>query len=475
MRLRSLLLRWLLLPLVVLWAIGFWIQYLRSIDQVNEAYDRTLLGSALAMAEGVSIRKGELSVDVPYSALEMLDTQSQDRIFYKVSSTVDAHMSTGYADLPAPPVAPRSDQPVFHSARYLDEPVRLVALLKPVYEGSAGPLLVQVGETMAGREALSHRILIDSAITQLSLIAAAALLIVFGVRRGLEPLRRLRKEVHARQPNDLAPIDAGAVPREVTPLVEAINAHTERQRQLNDAQRQFIADASHQLKTPLTVLKTQAALALVQADPQAVLRIVKDMHDSTDVTSRLIQQLLALARSEQGLALPAEPADVVEIARAASFDLLPQALKKGVELGFEGQGAPPVDCHPLLLRELVSNLVDNAVRYAPVASAVAVSVRHDTGARCIEIVVEDDGPGIAPADRAKVFDRFYRVGGSTSDGCGLGLAIVKQIVERHSGHIAVDNGSNGNGTRMTVRIPMTRLGATKGVVGSNPASRARSQ
>ncbi|MEP6873732.1 MAG: sensor histidine kinase [Burkholderiales bacterium] len=458
MRLRSLLLRWLLLPLVVLWAIGFWIQYLRNIDQVNEAYDRTLLGSALAMAEGVSIRQGELSVDVPYAALEMLDTQSQDRIFYKVSSTVVAGMSTGYADLPAPPVPPKSDQPVFHSGRYLDEPVRLVALLKPVYEGNAGPLLVQIGETMAGREALSHRILIDSAITQLSLIAAAALLIVFGVRRGLEPLRRLRREVQARQPNDLAPIDVGAVPREVTPLVEAINAHTERQRQLADAQRQFIADASHQLKTPLTVLKTQAALALVQADPQAVLRIVKNMHDSTDVTSRMIQQLLALARSEQLLTLPVEPADVVEIARSATFDLLPQALKKGVDLGFEGAGAPLIDCNPLLLRELVSNLVDNAVRYTPSAGVVAVMVHHDAAERCIEIVVDDDGPGIAPADRVKLFDRFYRVGGSTTDGCGLGLAIVKQIVERHAGAIVIDGGSNGVGTRITVRIPTTGSG-----------------
>jgi two-component system, OmpR family, sensor histidine kinase TctE len=429
---------------------------LRSIDQVNEAYDRTLLGSALAMAEGVSIRQGELSVDVPYSAFEVLDTQWQDRIFYKVSSTVNARMSTGYADLPAPPVAPKNNQPVFHSARYLDEPVRLVALLKPVYESGAGPLLVQVGETTAGREALSHRILIDSAITQLSIIAGAAMLIVFGVRRGLEPLRRLREEVHARQPDDLAPIDTGSVPREVKPLVEAINAHTGRQRQLNDAQRQFIADASHQLKTPLTILKTQAALALVQADLPAVLRIVKGMHDSTDVTSRVIQQLLALARSEQGLTLTMEPADVVAIARAATFDLLPQALKKGVELGFEGANVPPLECHPLLLRELVSNLVDNAVRYTPSAGAVAVSVRHDPGSRCTAIVVEDDGPGIAPADRSKVFDRFHRVGGSTSDGCGLGLAIVKQIVERHGAEIAIDSGANGIGTRMTVRIPCGR-------------------
>jgi len=451
MRLRSLLLRWLLIPLALLWAVGYRIQYLRSIDQANEAYDRTLLGSALAIAEKVSVHDTELSVDVPYAALQMLETQAQDRIFYKVSSLVDARLSSGYADLPAPPAMPKNDQPVFHDARYLDEPVRLVAVLKPVYDGPGGPFLVQVGETMAAREALSRRILIDSAATQLALIVAAGLLIVFGVRRGLEPLRRIRNEVKRRSATDLTPIDANAVPREVAPLVEAINAHTERQRQMNDAQRQFIADASHQLKTPLTVLKMQAALALAQADPQVVRGIVKDIHDSTDVTTRVIQQLLALARSEPGLVLPRESADIVEIARTVTFELLPQALKKSVDLGFEGDSGPAVECHPLLLRELVSNLVDNAVRYSPNGGHVTVSVRHD--ALDVIIVVEDDGPGIAPEDRAKIFDRFYRVSGSLSEGCGLGLAIVKLIAERHGGTIAVGSGANGVGTRMTARIP----------------------
>jgi two-component system sensor histidine kinase TctE len=451
MRLRSLLLRWLLVPLVVLWAIGFRIQVVRSIDQANEAYDRTLLGSALAIAERVSVREGELSVDVPYAALQMLDTRAQDRVFYKVSGLADPRMSTGYADLPAPPVLPRSDTPLFHDARYLDEPVRLVAVLKPVYDGAGGPFLVQVGETMAARQALSRRILVDSATTQLGLIVAAALLIVFGVRRGLEPRRRIRNEVKARSETDLTPIDANTVPREVAPLVEAINAHTERQRQLNDAQRQFIADASHQLKTPLTVLKTQASIALAQSDPAVVRAIVKDIHDSTDATSRVIQQLLALARSDEGLVLPRERADIVEIARTATFDLLPQALKKSVDLGFEGDDGPPVECHPLLLRELVGNLVDNAVRYSPDGGHVTVSVHHDAAGAVI--AVEDNGPGIAPEDRAKVFERFYRVKGSGSEGCGLGLAIVKEIVDRHGGALAIDRGANGIGTRMTVRIP----------------------
>jgi two-component system sensor histidine kinase TctE len=464
MRLRSLLLRWLLVPLVVLWGVGFRLDYTRTVEQVNAAYDRTLLGSALSIAERVSVHDGELALDLPYAALEMLESDAQDRIFYKVSGTGDARLVTGYEDLPAPPRLPRDGQPVFYEARYLDEPIRVVAVLKPLYEGTAKPFVVEVGETLAAREALSRRILVDSAVTELVLIAAAALLIVFGVRRGLEPLRRVRREVAARAPADLTPLDARAVPREVAPLVEAINLHTERQRQLNDAQRQFIADASHQLKTPLTVLKTQAGLALQQEDPAAARRIVQDIHDSTDTTSRVISQLLALARSEQGLVLPSEPADLLAIARGATFDLLPQALKKGVDLGFDGEGSAVVEGQPLLLRELVSNLVDNAVRYTPAGGAVTVSVRREPSAEVV-VVVEDDGPGIASAERAKVFDRFYRVSGSQADGCGLGLAIVRQIVERHGATIAIDAGTDGIGARFTVRFvvaPPPRASAMAG-------------
>jgi two-component system sensor histidine kinase TctE len=258
--------------------------------------------------------------------------------------------------------------------------------------------------------------------------------------------------VQARGDSDLTPIDASGEPREVAPLIEAINLHAERQREMTEAQRRFIADASHQLKTPLTVLKTQAALALAQADAQAMRGIVRQMHNSTDVTARVIQQLLALAKSEPGLELPAERADLVEIARAATFELLPQALKKSVELGFDADGAAPVEGQPLLLRELVANLVDNAVRYARGGGNVAVSVRRTDDAS-VQLVVEDDGPGIAPAEREKVFERFYRAGGASSEGSGLGLAIVRQIAERHRATIRIDAGAGGAGTRVTVRMP----------------------
>jgi two-component system, OmpR family, sensor histidine kinase TctE len=450
MRLRSHLLRWLLIPLFVLWALGFRIGHLRSLEQANRALDRTLLGSALAIAERSSVRDGMLSVDLPYAALEMLESRAQDRIFYKVSCVQPPLVITGHEDLPAPASAAAGEQPRFEDLRYNGEAVRMVSLQRPLYDPAyPGPLLVQVAETTAGREGLSRRILLDAAATQLMLIGLAAALIAFGVRRGLDPLRRLRDEVRARDPGDLNPIDTAAVPREVVPLIEAINSHTQRQAQLNEAHRQFIADASHQLKTPLTVLKTQAALALQQADPQAARAIVSDIHDSTDATSRVIQQLLALARSEAAPVMQGEEFDLVEAARGATFDLLPQALARGIELGFDEHGPVNLQGQPLLLRELVANLVDNAIRYTPRGGHVNVSVARDANGAAL-LQVEDDGPGIAPEQRSKVFDRFYRVQGSNVDGAGLGLAIVKQIAQTHGARIELHNAAAGSGLRVAL-------------------------
>ena len=453
MRLRNSLLRWLLIPLILIWAVDFRISYLRSRDQANEAYDRTLIGSALSIAERSSIRDGALAVDVPYSALEMLETRSQDRIFYKVSGSESGLAPTGHEDLPAPQPAPQPNRPALSDARYNGEAIRMVALLRPVFDPAIrGPLLIQVAETTAARQALSTRILFDAAIVQLSLIALAGGLIAFGVQRGLAPLRRVLADVAARGAEDLTPIDSSSVPHEVAPLIEAINAHTLRQRQLGESQRQFIADASHQLKTPLTVLKTQATLALQQGDPAAMRAIVQEIHDSTDNTSRVVQQLLALARSESGGVLVGETLDLVEVARAATFDLLEQALDKAVEIDFYDRGAVRICGLPLLLRELTSNLVDNAIRYTPRGGWIGVSVLKDEAGRAV-LTVEDNGPGIPPAERARVFDRFYRIGGSQGDGAGLGLAIVAQITARHGASVQLGTAGEDRGLRIAVTLP----------------------
>ncbi|MFT3814764.1 MAG: sensor histidine kinase N-terminal domain-containing protein [Acidovorax sp.] len=452
MRLRSHLLRWLLAPLCVLWAVGVCIHYARSLAQANEAYDRTLLGSALAIAEQVVVQDGRLRADVPASALEMLESRAQDRIFYRVSCLDPPVAVAGYDDLPAPSAL--GAKPVFFDASYLGEPVRFVALQRPLFgaPGLHGPLLVQVGETLGARNALARKVLIDAAALPLALIVVAALFIVWGVHRGLLPLKRIRDEIRARGPDDLTPIGLQDAPREVAPLIEAINQHTGRQRRLNEAHRQFIADASHQLKTPLAVLKVQAAHALVQPDPQVVRGILQEICDSTDATSRMVQQLLALARSDAATAVAGEGTDLVALAHAVCFDLLTPALARGIDLGFDGEAAPViVHGQPLLLRELVANLVDNAIRYAPVEGRVSVTVRRD-GARRACLEVEDNGPGIPAAEREAVFERFHRLPGTQADGCGLGLAIVRQIAERHGASVALCDAPAGRGLLVRVRF-----------------------
>lgn len=459
MRLRSHLLRWLLVPLVALWAVGFRIHYVRTLALANEAYDRTLLGSALVIAEQVSVQGGRLLVDVPAAALEMLESRAQDRIFYRVSCLEPPSEVTGYDDLPPPPAQPATGgaegQHVFFDASYQGEPARFVALQRPLYEQRlCSRLLIQVGETLGARQALSRRVLLDAGALQLTLIAVAALLITLGVHRGLLPLKRIRDEIRARERSDLTPIGLRQVPREVAPLIEAINLHTDRQRRLNEAHRQFIADASHQLKTPLAVLKAQSAQALAQRDAQAMRGIVQEIHDSTDATSRMVQQLLALARSDPAAAQePAEPVELVELARAVCFGLLTPALARRIELGFDGEAPVCVPGLPLLLRELVANLVDNAIRYTPEGGRVDLSVKVLEGKAALRI--EDTGPGIAPAERDRVFDPFYRTLGSEQIGSGLGLSIVRAIADRIGAELSLEfsDRTRQTGLAVTVLIP----------------------
>lgn len=452
-RLRSHLLRWLLIPLGALLMVGFYVTYQHSLEQVNEAFDRTLLGSALAMAEAVAVRHGTLTVDMPYAALEMLDNEAQVRIFYKVTCLAPAFLVTGHEDLPTPALPAGASAPVFVDIERQGEPLRMVLLQRPIYERDfPGPVLIQVAETLEARQALSRRLLVGQAGFQLLLLLAAALLIAHGVTRGLKPLKRLRQQVDARGDEDLTPIATAGVPREVAPLIEAINRHTGRLALLHEAQRQFVADASHQLKTPLTVLKTQAALALQQQAPEDVRRIVREMHDSTDATARVIQQLLALARSDAAAPVPRESLELTALARDATFELLPQALARSIDLGFEaGEGDVRVPGIGLLLREAVSNLVDNALRYTPAGGRVTVRVAPAVeGMARLEVV--DDGPGIAPEHRERVFERFFRVPGQAAEGCGLGLAIVRQIVVQHGGQIELGEGEGGRGGGLAVRI-----------------------
>jgi two-component system sensor histidine kinase TctE len=378
----------------------------------------------------------------------MLRTDAQDRVFYRIADGGGRKHITGYEGLPPPDAA--REAPAFYDAEYNGQPVRVVAVWQTVLDGAdRRRLLVQVAETQEARHLVTRRLVLQSAAMQLLLIALAALLIAFGVRRGLAPLKRLRDEVRRRGANDLTPIDTRAVPREVAPLIHAINTHTERQRQLSEAQLRFVANASHQLKTPLTLLRAQVGEALQQSDLEAMRAIVGRLDHATEATSRLVGQLLALARSEPGHTLPAEALDLTAVAHEATFELVVPAMARRIDLGFESSGPVPVQADRTLLRELVTNLVHNAVTYTPEGGHVTVWVGWREERPCLR--VEDNGPGIPPADREKVFERFHRSAPSGTPGSGLGLAIVKEICARYGIEVTLGE-PKGGGSGLCVSL-----------------------
>lgn len=464
--LRRTLLIYLLAPLGAALALNTAVTYRTALDSANQAYDRTLQGALLAISERVAVDEGLIRIDLPYASLEMLENDFQDRIYYRVSHPQQGEI-TGYPDLPEPPPGKRfgigraisgdgldevhSRKPFFFETAYHGERLRIAAMWRPLfYPGIRGPLLIEIGETLGARNQLARQLLVESLVKEGALIVLGALLIAFGVLHALGPLRRLRRDVAARDPADLSPLAADNVPSEVMPLVEAVNAHTARVRQLTEAQRQFIDDAAHQLKTPLAIIKSQADLAQRETDPLRLQRMVGDIGQTATATARLVQQLLTLARSDA--APPADQvADLTELARQTTFDWLPQALARRIDLGFEGEAPCKVAGDTVLLRELVANLIDNALRYTPAEGVVTVAAMAVAGD--VVLRVDDSGPGIAAAERERVFDRFYRPAGSGAPGNGLGLAIVRAIARRHGGDVRLDDGPQGRGLRVEVRLP----------------------
>jgi len=438
---------WLLGPLLVVWMVSAWLTYQNAIESANRAHDRTLLGSVLAIAERVSVINDAIVVDLPYSSLEMLESSVQNRVYYRVSRGHE-HL-TGYADLGAPASRLELSKPHFYDATYLGQPVRVAALLKPLYEPAIKePVLIQVAETAELRDSMSWQIVSESAVKELLLIVLAAALMWLAVNRGLRPLYQLRNRVAERKRSDLSRIEAEMVPAELKPLIDAINDHTAQTARITAAQKQFLADAAHQLKTPLAVLRTQADFASKQKDFAAVTEVLDDMRANALRVSHLVDQLLSLNRAEAHTAVALEEVDLAAFARETAFEWLPVALSKSIDLGFEGEAPVPIRANKVLLHELIATLLDNALRFTPKAGHVTVSVSgRDARAR---LVVEDTGPGIPEGERERVFDRFYQIPGRDSPGCGLGLAIAREIAALHHATISIGVPANGRGTAASV-------------------------
>jgi two-component system sensor histidine kinase TctE len=450
--LRGQLLALLVVPLLVLLLVNSVLTYRVAIDTANAAYDRLLLASVKAIADRVTVSNGAVAVDIPYVALDLFESNIKERIFYKVASP-DGTTITGYDDLPDPPSDAPHDRPIFFHGTYHDESLYQAALYKRLYDPTLNvEVLIQVGETAESRDALSRRILYDGLMRQTLLILLAAVLIWTGVRYMLHPLERLRREIARRTPTDVAPVDDTGVQSEVRPLIQALNQHAGRIEAIIAGRLRFITDAAHQIRTRLSILRTQVEYGQRLADAEEMRGVLAGAQASVEETSRFFTQLMVLAHAEAHLA-PHHEGMVVDIAALAhdvAFDWVSAARDKQINLGFEGsESGASLLGRSVLLRELITNLLDNAIRYTQAGGAVTLRVLpHE---QSIVIEVEDNGPGIPEAGRMRAFERFYR--GGESEGSGLGLAIAYEISNSHGGSIELLSGGDGDGLLVRVRLP----------------------
>ncbi|MFG5862166.1 sensor histidine kinase [Metapseudomonas sp. CR1201] len=453
--LRGRLLRRLALMLGGLLLIASLSSYWNAREAADTAYDRTLLASARAIADGLYENDGRLKADVPYVALDVFAYDSAGRIFYQVIDP-DGKLVSGYEHLPPPPPGTQrtDDYPAlarFYDAEYEGVGVRVVSLLQPVSEPRLNGIAeIRVAETESARERLARGLLVDS-LWRLALLVAAALgLVWLAVSASLQPLNKLRLAVEEREVDDLRPLPEVAVQRELRPLVDALNQFTERLRGLFQRQADFIADASHELRTPLAALKARVELGLREQDPAIWRATLEEAAQNTDRLTHLANQLLSLARIESGARAIAEGGaeriELGQLARELGMALAPLAHARGIALALEAEDQAWVMGEPTLLNELLCNLVDNALAHTPKGGNVILRVRAPA-----VLEVEDDGSGIPPEDRDKVFQRFYRRN-VQSRGAGLGLAIVGEICRAHRAEISLHDGDIG-GLKVRVSFP----------------------
>lgn len=440
-----------LVPFLILWPISMAIEYAIAYSVASTTYDRDLARSVTAISRQVSAVEGRLTVNLPRAAQAIVLARGTEDSRYQVrglaGEVLDGDRVLANVEF-TPELEPgrvyfRDD---FHEGRELR-----VAYLFAQPPGIDGAVLVQVAEGEDKRVALASDIASAVLMSQFLILPVALLLVSFGLSKGIEPLEQLRKRIRARAPQDLSPLDPSRVPEEVRPLIDAINDLMARLDASMRARQRFVADAAHQMRTPLAGLKTQAELALRQTGDPGIGHAMRQIATGADRASRLVSQLLALARAERDALPPMVAEDLVALARATVQDWYPKALERGIALGFE---EPGTECRVRgsapLLGELISNLLDNAIRYTAPGGDVLVRV---SAGDAITLAVEDTGIGVPRAERELVFERFYRVLGTGEEGSGLGLSIVREIALLHRGRVWLEPNPCGKGSVFSLSLP----------------------
>jgi two-component system, OmpR family, sensor histidine kinase TctE len=423
---------------------------------VEVTHDRLLKGSLLAIAERLAVDDGEITVDLPRVALGMLETQSDDSIFYKVS--VDGQTVTGYDDLPLPRSATlEPEQPIFWDDSYRGNAIRIAAVARHVY-GTARPVLVAVAETEHARHQLWREMIRELALAEIVLLSVVAVLTWVAVERGLGPLAQLKRQIDRRGitgSKDFQPLDLHLVPKEALAPAQAINELLDRVSFATQILRQFTADASHQMRTPLAALRTHLDLLKRRlAGSSEMTEMVMEVDAQVVRLDRMISQLLTLARADEDALVrsPAERLSLVTKAKQVLALRAQSAAARNIELQLEvEQDEMYVEANELLIDEIFGNVIDNAIRYGPAGGVVIARLSRDGASAVVDI--EDDGPGIPPTERQKVFERFYRIARADGpDGSGLGLSIVRVLLDRMSGSVELGEGKRLGGLRVTMRF-----------------------
>lgn len=452
--LRRQLIVWLAVPLAVLWSISTLVDYDIANRFVTSAYDRSLLDSAIDIGKQIKLEGGRIHADLPDVVLEMLVTGEPGKFYYLITGPEGEHIA-GHQGLPPPP-EPEADKVSYYDAEYLGKPVRIAALSLPL-EGdrNKGMVLIQTAETVTGRTDFARQIMLRMMLPQVVLILLAAFAVWYAVGRGLSQLTELQREIAHRSHRDLSALPEEQTPLEVRPLIHAMNELLERLSRALAAQQRFIADAAHQLRTPLAGIKTQTELALRQAHSAEAQSTLRQLQTATEQTTRLINQLLSLARAEPGAerVRATEKLDLARLARDTTTEWVPRALARDIDLGFDSPlAAARIEGDSFLLKEMLNNLLDNAIRYTQTGGQVTVRVTPNTSD--IVLSVEDNGPGVPVAERERAFERFHRVLGTGVEGCGLGLAIVREIAQSHGGDAHLASGAHGAGTVVRITLPL---------------------
>ncbi|WP_439112469.1 sensor histidine kinase N-terminal domain-containing protein [Hydrogenophaga sp.] len=436
---------WMLTPLLLLWPLSLALTWFVAQGIASKPFDRALEFNLQALTQFVESQDGKVSFTLTPQARDLLRADDSDLVYYQV---VDprGELISGESDFPLPRdnETPEPGRVLMRDDLVRGDEVRVAYTWLSRGNGTQRLVLMQMAETKGKRSTLATEIIKGVMVPQFVILPLAVLLVWLALVRGIRPLNELEQRIRARKPDDLSPIEESFIPQEVAPLVSSINDLLARLKTSLTTQKRFLADAAHQLKTPLAGLRMQAELAQRENDPVEIRGSLQQIARSSARATHTVNQLLALARAETtGRTLPSARIDLAKLVTSVVQDSVPRALEHGNDLGYEGPDSVPADCmmdgNPTLLQEMVRNLVDNAINYSGRGGVVTARVLLDRFSGVQILQVEDNGPGIPENERDLVLQPFYRALGTNVDGSGLGLAIVHEIAQQHGASVYMDD------------------------------------